>query len=869
MNAAIDIRQYPLAGEEYDFDFIDEFSSITALHQDSIVLEIPDFVEIIHGQLNQIALVDDAFISDAIDDIPNGKTLIQAGTGFGKTKFVMESLTKCSQRLLMLVPSVAQVQQLASLYPSNDIAYLYGLSTAQPNDSLKRKHIIATFDKFPKIRKELGDELLSKEYMLIIDEIHKIWAAGSYRDGAINPMLAAIRNRNLFQKIGFLTATFTDELADLAQLDVDTKVVFTKENTVPRKVSIKVYEKADPYHWLQAVLQRVDFVKAMKLSAFVLVRLNSKSKQEALKGLYDELDIKALFINSDTMSHPHIQQALANQALPTDYDVIVTTSILDEALNFNNADSEIDSVHIVNGAAHPEEIIQFIGRFRKASPPVFIHLQNVEKKLFAPTSASVEIESEEQAPLLIKDVRILCADRVEPIIVHECGSPAEVDDVQQALDVFCRESYQSHVSQIDAENVAELAAEPADISEIIEIEAESYQVPIDECQAALDELDFQKYQSEMNEIHAKNFASINSYHERIKALCLTFETMIKKFKKNWKDDDKRKFVLKINQTCKEYLQCRFLSVDGNGDIRVNDASLLANCYRMDIGAVYSKDINYLCWRLQQLLPSIELDIEDVYTAQIDTAGLGKLCQRVKHYEYQHDLRLQNALNQVSSDTVSHWMNMYRQDTLEGFGKKQMYEQDQSVMNIYASESEPDHHTQYERFIRLTLHLDNVKNIHSAIKNDHYEKVLGLSADYRNNAIVQHLQRCIQTKWNEHKQSNGHDQIFRIDRALAFELVNEALALAVKEINITVIFQSMPNSGIKCDEKGQLTIKNESRALNMICKYCHVVEFNSNKPDKRYLILKGLYFGNYGYLCETASRSQTCPMAAKITSLVDL
>ena len=45
---------------------------------------------------------------------------------------------------------------------------------------------------------------------------------------------------------------------------------------------------------------------------------------------------------------------------------------MDEAVNINNLNDELDSVFVIGTDAHPEELVQFLGRLRKTAVPCFM-----------------------------------------------------------------------------------------------------------------------------------------------------------------------------------------------------------------------------------------------------------------------------------------------------------------------------------------------------------------------------------------------------------------------------------------------------------------------------------------------------------------
>lgn len=102
--------------------------------------------------------------------------------------------------------------------------------------------------------------------------------------------------------------------------------------------------------------------------------MNDIEIAKQVKEIYKTEGFNIQLINSKEISNPSCKELLSLERINTEYDAVICTSILDEAINLKNHDDEIDSIHIIGGSAHPEEIVQFIGRLRVANPPVYIHL---------------------------------------------------------------------------------------------------------------------------------------------------------------------------------------------------------------------------------------------------------------------------------------------------------------------------------------------------------------------------------------------------------------------------------------------------------------------------------------------------------------
>lgn len=330
-----------------------------------------------------VELPENQFLADLLtDEVKQGNTLIVAPTGAGKSTYFMEKLRLAAEaqdkRLLILSPLTAQVMQLEVKYPSSEypICFMYG--TDQPTTSFEGKHIVATYDKFARLRYDLSAEQ-RKKYILVVDEYHKLYSAGHFRDAALNPILKALQ-RKYFEQNLFFTATFTQHLATHLPHPIHYYQKIIQAQSLVRSLSIINYQLAWSYHWLKAVEKRLSIVAAQYAVGHsrqtILVRLNAVNACRQAERYLSELGYKVLTICRETAASAPVRDTILNERLSTDFDVILTTSLLDEAVNLNNAPGEIDSVHLINATASPEEIVQFMGRLRRSTPPCFLHLQH-------------------------------------------------------------------------------------------------------------------------------------------------------------------------------------------------------------------------------------------------------------------------------------------------------------------------------------------------------------------------------------------------------------------------------------------------------------------------------------------------------------
>lgn len=331
-------------------------------------------------QKTKITLKKNQYLADLLIEIPrNQTTLIIAPTGIGKTTLTMEQIKEQYEKVVVLVPTQAKVAELQETYsnlPYNN-HYLFFFANQNPDESIGRHQgiIVATYDKFEKILKLMSKNQKDKT-VLVLDECHKAYSIGAFRDEAMNPIIFALQQRTI-PNILLTTATFTEEL--FAPLEINIDQIFNIEifNPIQRALKITHLKKGDQHTHI-AVLEKKILERQKRNKNFrgpvkpktILVRINSREKCERAK-LYFEMKhgCKCLVVHSKSKNKAEISVIFEKQMLPAGIDIVFTTSIMDEAVNLNNPDFEVDSVFIVGKQTHVEELVQFLGRLRKANVP--------------------------------------------------------------------------------------------------------------------------------------------------------------------------------------------------------------------------------------------------------------------------------------------------------------------------------------------------------------------------------------------------------------------------------------------------------------------------------------------------------------------
>lgn len=315
---------------------------------------------------------------------PNQSTFLVAPTGAGKTTFTMEELKVQFTFVLILVPTQAKVMELQNEY-SGKVAfkseYLFFCANENPDESLRKFKgvIVATYDKFEKII-QLMSNSQKKEALLVIDEAHKLYSAGSFRDDALTPVIWHLQKRSIPTSL-FLTATKTTELFDQLKIDIDQEIYTKHQNPPVRNIRVTSLTNGDQYTAIAIIEQKVrELVQSSdsskgKCGKTIIVRVNSRDKCESFKQYFEQrYKLNCIVVHSKTKNQSEVKAVFETQKIPTGVDIVFTTSIMDEAVNLNNPEIEIDSVFILGKQAHVEEMVQFIGRLRIANVPCHILL---------------------------------------------------------------------------------------------------------------------------------------------------------------------------------------------------------------------------------------------------------------------------------------------------------------------------------------------------------------------------------------------------------------------------------------------------------------------------------------------------------------
>lgn len=305
-----------------------------------------------------------------------GNVIIKASTGAGKTWFVLNHLMP-KHHVVLLCPTVAQVKQCEDTYAdAYNCHFIHGEKSISPTQykMLSRQNLVMTFDQYAKFRKHLN-----RNTILVVDEAQKLYSVGHYREKAIQPIITDLVERR-YEKAFLLTATFTEYIFEQLNIHISQHLEFQTATPIHRHIQIINYTYPDRLQWYPYVLTRLEKNKRAGEEKLIIVRLNDITFCKQVRLMFEQEGFDVMLVNRHEMQNIDCREMLKHEKLNKKYQVVLCSSVLDEAINLNNPDDEVDSIHFVGQHAHPEEITQFIGRMRKANPPIYIHLPSMTAK---------------------------------------------------------------------------------------------------------------------------------------------------------------------------------------------------------------------------------------------------------------------------------------------------------------------------------------------------------------------------------------------------------------------------------------------------------------------------------------------------------
>ena len=728
----------------------------------------------------------------------NALTMLQAGTGVGKTTVVTEKFSKDYDYVLVVIPSVLKVTELKEAYKKqfSGTEYHFFYDKHVPSETTFRKGrkyvVICTYEKLEKVR-----ECLPKGYqdktLLVVDECHKLYSAGSYRYEALNSLLYSILKKK-FPTIVFLTATFTEHCWKTLDIPLDHTYTVYSENSLSRNVEVVLLKKGDQYSFVHLVMDRINAMKKEGKRGKILIRLNNRKKCEMIAKLFESMfKLKVLVVHSKNKHEDAVKEMFHRQEIPKDIDVVLSTSIMDEAINLNNLQEEIDSVFVLGKDAHPEELVQFLGRLRNATVPCFIVLH---------TNMAVDTT--------------VAPEKLHDIYLKKNMQFLEKINTVSDLLISVYDDYQlvgDDDEECEKHSYASLYRKVNTLNETFEYFSGS------------------KIFAVINGAVKKNIASISSAYYRMDKACSYQNFSYFKFR-----------IQELLPTCNVTLR--------EDHSLKTDKSILSflGATKKTNEQMYQDSIDIA----MEVFLSVEPSSDDRKTEQEDWESRDvKVSNRIDEdtiYEDDEEPEEPFAESHTSQDLPDR--ETESKILLKNYGVFILREQEEDdfyVQRLVAKYVVPYPEVTAElvsTIAILSTYISNLEDIYQILKRNESEKVIMRAKAYADNIVVQHFVNRFY-RYSSDRYFGAHR--LRPDEAVTW--ITDAFTAVQKKTHIpmkTFLDQKLV-SGVKLDPKTKKMVIDPSKAANFFVRFFAVKDRNAKKPDLRYLEFHGIVFGNYQYL----------------------
>jgi hypothetical protein len=290
---------------------------------------------------------------------PNGCGLlsIEAPTGSGKTRTIIEALHTATQRLnrraVIVLPYRALPSQIASEYARFGVLGISGGASEQDVLEARNSRIVAvTYDSINKI--------VNSDYpidYLVIDESHNLVNQYDFRNEALNK-IQAIAFSGQIKSVLLISATPCQSFPLLGVR----KLVFTRASNPNITLRPLTYKDGNALDVLTNQLSVIDFSRGL-----VAVKVNSKESIHATKqyciqsGLLEAGQIATIYDHSDIETDPDYTAITETSKVREGVRLLLTTSKINDGVNILNTD--VQKVFVI-GEKCVDSLIQFVARFR-------------------------------------------------------------------------------------------------------------------------------------------------------------------------------------------------------------------------------------------------------------------------------------------------------------------------------------------------------------------------------------------------------------------------------------------------------------------------------------------------------------------------
>lgn len=298
------------------------------------------------------------YIQDLQLPTDHDKLLVIAPTGSGKTSWAVNVFSSFD----MLYPTKMNGSQKASQYGIHFVE-----EGTFPNDDDKQ---FGTFDAIHKfLRRDCSQRTL------IIDESHHhiLSSNENFRRNTITTVFDAIQE---YKQVILLTGTPISTTHPLMQDFV--RITIEHENA-----------KEHEYYFVTADNTVTAIEGHFQPGMINFVFCNDKKRIHTYEEFFQQKGYKVGVVTADTKHETLSQEIIQNGIITKPYDIIFTTSVVSESVDIYN--TNIGSVQYITRDC-PALIKQFVSRFRKTQPQVYIYISKHQDP-----SLIIDIGKEEQA----------------------------------------------------------------------------------------------------------------------------------------------------------------------------------------------------------------------------------------------------------------------------------------------------------------------------------------------------------------------------------------------------------------------------------------------------------------------------------------
>jgi len=320
------------------------------------------------------------FVSEQLENVLNytdehTKVILGAETGKGKTTAFIRDFHKYrpGKRLLILVPLTIILEQNKKEY--------YGKAIFLDGNSKPSEHKQAEYNNFVFATYEQGAKLLnvSKFDYIVIDEVHQLLTANSYKLKTIAELTPHLIDNNVIGLTGTPSAIFKSIGYKLIKVGVT--------NPIKTEIEIRLSNKRG----YNIALNHLLTVKGK-----TLLRLNDTKGLELLKKqlidlkVFKESEILILHSSKEIKSSIDYKQLAHERIFNDKVKVVLTTSLIDEGLSIDQT-GFTDIIFIETSYnPRPEALKQFFARFRNEDPNRKNYLYLKQKKDQTPSRYNPE-----------------------------------------------------------------------------------------------------------------------------------------------------------------------------------------------------------------------------------------------------------------------------------------------------------------------------------------------------------------------------------------------------------------------------------------------------------------------------------------------